>query len=696
MGIFPKDDTFAEFSTHYGAGLASYVRHRPWVTAGDTVTGYTITNCVGDLHNGYSGAYNVASFRSQSGTGVATDMGAVLWRQAYLTNARVSMTFKGIAVLGSASANDFRFAGICARVSGGSYTDTTGQQSIRDTTGYWLMLAVDPTLSFSLRYRWLVLRVNAGVITVLSSTDASPQMNTLMTAARQIRLDVIDVAGNPVLTPYYDGVEMTALTVTDSSGSKITTAGRCGFGLGRDRQLTLPTRQIASMASRFTVFDVNTGTTLLADDFTRVNTLANPSVTDGNLATGNLLMSMWTLDIHGLTAFTTGATHLRDAGLNRIDAQGGIYSFSQIGAADPVTQSRSIVFRKSATAAYATGTGIFLRGVMSNTGAPTSGYLLTINYASTTYTAIIRRFSGGVPTPIATADVSTGYGLVNNVDYTMLASVITNGSIQQLLLTLNAIGVQNWTPLISGVTTAGSLVFDASAGAIPSGPAQALQIISFASTADGHIYYKLWTDEEAPDTGGGDTSEDPSVVLGSEIRGKTGVHTMPIDSEFEVSDAVRVHDQRYATGHVSRVLFDTRSRRRWRVTVTSASTTERQTLWDFWDAHGKAIPFDFTDPEGAGVIPAHFLDDALATARNGPLTSSFSYTVEELLSNVTISAIVPGTASLQIGTRAPSLNVATLGTRAVVITTYPPLVAIKFTPGVRSLTLTTFAPTRPP
>jgi hypothetical protein len=340
MAIFPADDTFEEFSTHYGERLASYLRHRPWVTAGDAQTGYSIGNCVGDLHDGYSGASALAAFHGQGLTGTDSSMGAVLWRQEYLDDVKVALGFRAVAVSGSPTSDDFRWVGVCARVSGGSYTDSTGAQSIRDTSGYWLVLANTPGVP-GVDAKWLTLRVNAGAITVLSTKGATAEVSAAMTSLHEMSLEVATVGGDVELTAYYDGVEVDS--VTDSSGSKITTDGRCGFGMVRDRLIS--GRGIATVASYFSILDSTLGTKVLEDDFTRENLACNPGVTDGLGTDGTVLMSMWTLDIHGPSSWAGGSSQYRDAGLNRIRAEDGIYNFSQITATDQYEQTRSITYR---------------------------------------------------------------------------------------------------------------------------------------------------------------------------------------------------------------------------------------------------------------------------------------------------------------------------------------------------------------
>lgn len=340
MGVFPTDDTFEEFSTHYGQNLASYMRHRPWVTAGDTQTDYAIPNCVGDLHDGYSTSSQLASFKGQGLTGTNDSMGALLWRQEYIAEAEVILGFRALSNGGGALTIDhFRWVGVCARVSGGSYTETTGAQSIRDTSGYWLVLAHTASVP-GVDSKWLLLRVNSGTITQLTTKNATAEVTAALTGVHEMMLDVSTVGGDVVLSGYYDGVGV--LGYTDTSGSKITTAGRCGFGMVRDR--TVSGVQVATVASYFSIVNLITGK-VLEDDFTRENIDCNPSVVDGNSVTGQVLMSMWTLDIHGPSAWTGGGTQVRDSGLNRVRADDGVYQMSQIPATDLYEQTRTIRFR---------------------------------------------------------------------------------------------------------------------------------------------------------------------------------------------------------------------------------------------------------------------------------------------------------------------------------------------------------------
>lgn len=722
MGVYPKDDTFQEFATHYGERLASYIRHRPWATDNDTTTtGYDIANTVGDPHGGYSTSYRVVSFKSQSDTGATASMGAVLWRQAYLTDCKASLTFRSLLVSGTqhptAIYYDFRFAAVCVRSNGGSYVDTTGQQSIYDTNGYWMVLANNPALGGNQKWKWLLLRVNSGNITVLATKDAFGAVSQTFNGAHQIQLEATNVSGDVLLQGYYDGATVFAAAGhLDDQPGRITTAGRCGFGMCRDMQLTSPTRGVATIASRFSIFDISTGTQLLSDDFTRQTVACNPLVTDGNGVSGKVMMSMWTLDIHGPTAWTGGSTQYRDPSLNRIDVRGGTFNFSQIPSANPYTQARSVVFRKTANETGLVSTGVMLRSNFLSAGGLQNGYIFRIDYVNTAWYARLARYNSSVETVLAVADVSTGYGLALGVDYTLLGSVRSSGAVEStgtplLVMTINGTAVAGWGFLAPGVTTNFSQVFDGSPSAILQGSAQGIYLVP--PTGSNRVYYKLWTDEVPPDVGGGDGEDEPSIFLGSECEGKVGAFTLPIAVDFEVEIDSRVVAQRYETGHVTRVLFDRVTRRRWRVNLGDKRNAFLETFWDFWDAHGKSIPFDFTDPETGEVVCAHFLEDRQTTERLAPGVGVFTCVIEQLFDNATFESVVdegtgevgpgqvpgvtvslvPQPGMIELIGYPVTLNILTPGSGEILLTGFAPLLTVKLFPGSGSLTLTGYAPT---
>jgi hypothetical protein len=632
--IFPVDDDFTEYATHYGAGLKSYIRVLPWKTAGDTVTDFAIPLARGDLHKGYfTGRSQFAAFIGQGVSGANNSLCALLWRQAYLANVRVGLSFRMLAVLGAVPASSFRWAGVTARNVGGSYDETLSggsQHHIYDNSGYWFLFVNKPGVS-GVDTRFLLLRVNSGVITVLAQdiNTNNALANTLL-GSKLMEMTVEDVAGNPVITCTYDGE--TIFEETDSSGSKLTAAGRAGFGMCRDRQESGPFNS-AHVAAYWEVFDVDAGETVVRDEWDRVNWNTSPQKTDGNGTVGKLLMSMWTLDQFSPLGYTGGTDMTRDAGNDRIEAEGGTYCLSQIPASDIYEQARSCIFRTNNTPGTARRTGIILRGTFNTGGTPTAGYRVYIDQDDTTKTITITRVGGG---NLASANVASGFGLTYGTDFELRVEVFNHGGTKPANGTpairafINGDPVLSWTLLQAGITElVTGEVLDGQAGALLSGQAQGIEINGTGATS---MFFDEWTDEVVtlPTVGDGDQE---SIPLAGECDGKTGTFTVPYDWPVEVLPRFTVTERRYASNHTKRILRARRMRRVWRIGAAAVTDAERAALLTFWDAHdGVQIPFDFPDPEQAStLVCAHFKDHRLGTVLRNPGVHSFDIVIEELL-----------------------------------------------------------------
>lgn len=643
--IFPQNDDFTENATPYGDKLASYIRLRPWSTAGDTATGYPIPVAKGDLHAGYFGTaggnvyrpgLQFASFKAQSGTGTNENFCSLLWRQGYIARTRVTLAFRMLAVTGTVPSTSFRWVGVTARNAGGTFDNTAQVQDCRDNTGYWFILA-NKVGHAGGDAMWLLLRVNAGATTLLASAStalAAQAVADSLTGTKAIELTVDDSAGNPVLTAKYEGV--TVLTFTDTSGSKITAAGRGGFGMCRDRQEAGSVNS-AHVAAWWEMFDIAANGSLVRDSFDRVNLQATPTVTDGNAITGRMLTSMWSLDIYGRTTFATGGGQNRLAGQDRIQTTtGGLDMFSQIAANDLYTQSRSVVFNLANPAGNPKPTGIYLRAAWNPvTGQCTKGYRARLYQDGIFSRMFVERIDGEATFAILCAKiVTTGWGLVYGTDYTVKLSIAnlggtgpSNGT-PSITVYINGTQVTGWTGMPSGVTIGvGGNVLDGQTNAILEGSGNGLLLDTNAFTCQ----YDTWTDEIISPTDPGEDDHD-TIDTGDECDGKTGTFTIPFDWPYEITVYRRHNERRYETGHVNRILRSKKDRRTWRISANAITFLERAQLIAFWNQHGVAIPFDFPDPEKPSVLVcAHFKDDQLGTVLRNPGVNSFTIEIEELL-----------------------------------------------------------------
>ena len=343
-------------------------------------------------------------------------------------------------------------------------------------------------------------------------------------------------------------------------------------------------------------------------------------------------------------------------------------------------------------------TGIILRGLFQNDAEIDRGYVVRLVYSGAFITAMVERYSSGVAMTLATADVTTGYGLTDNVDYKLLASAENvNGTgpadgTPSLTLSINSQSVGGWVSSTGGVTIGSDdSVRDGSPGALLQGPAQGLYLIPPAS---GALYYKNWIEEASITPPDDDGEDEPSLPLNPECHGKIGTHAAPVGSTIEVQHRARVQEHRYESDHVQRVVLDNRQRREWRISMQAATLSERSALWTFWNAHGKSIPFDFAEPEDGQVVCAHFLDDSLETISLAPEPSSYEYVVQELLDANGSIAAVPGPSMLGVTRFSPVvLQPIIPATRSLTISIAQPSVAgKKFTPNVKVCRTTLFAP----
>lgn len=183
-------------------------------------------------------------------------MGGYAFRRALIEDVDASAGFTYEAAGFPVSVGPQRYAGIGCRISNGSISDS-GDKDLERLTGadgYWFMrLAQDQILSPLRGSKYVLLRVNAGVITRLAETpqglnNLNPYTlpgsfglritaKTLPSGNIQVRCYVkgdLEDSANPLVT--LRGTEWQAiLQYQDGSASKITGTGRVGFAMTCER-----------------------------------------------------------------------------------------------------------------------------------------------------------------------------------------------------------------------------------------------------------------------------------------------------------------------------------------------------------------------------------------------------------------------------------------------------------------------------
>lgn len=666
--LLAANDPFTEGTPNYGTYPALYQRFNPWEAAGSTgesATGYLLrTDRVCDLHSGYFGSppppgvvdpisSTPASWKSNlasSASGGDRVFCAALERQNVAADVTAVATFQLYMIAGSAASDTFRYAGVCVRASGSpTYDATAGSERIINGDSYWLLICNNGTLG----YKWKLVRVNAGSVTQLATQNIS---SIDLTRPHTMSLKVETSGGNVVLTAHSSKLSGTLGTIggrtpvalfsgpiTDSSGSKITASGRCGFGAFQDFQQSSGTVKSTTLVTAFEIQD-SSATLVFRDEFVRASVYQCGSITaDGNGISGRDLMCAWTSGSHGINARALE----RDSGNNRIAVTSTalLGHYSTRSATNPYTCWRSVRFNLLNPSGNPTSCGLALRGSWSTSAVvPGNYYELRIYHdevaSSGLFTAKLNFVNAfGVRTLLAQNTNLSAFSLTLNSNFDVEMRVRNVGGADETTGTpeittlINSTAI-TWTNMAGSavVLQADKSVLHAAAGG--SGPWQGSVegFLAFPGTS-ATVRVDSWT-ELSSVSGTTSTPHDEMVgiSISGETDGATGTLSTPIDWGTETVTAWRQIRHRYDSGHVNVLLNSSRKRRMWRVTAHACTESERSTLLSFWDSHGGSdVPFNWVEPDGGATIVARFWTDDLGATLRAPGVTAFSFDLLEML-----------------------------------------------------------------
>jgi len=293
MAFKPTSDGFDygnAGSDHYGSRLLGYLGWEPksGVDAGVLVrsasAGSSRAFAIGEQSIATNGEVPVAFMR----------------RESFAADVSVRAFFKFVAVAGVALTDHGSEFGVFARATSGTLTDDL-TEFVRyvDGDAYAALF----TRTGSNEYSAKIVRWSGGVETLLASESYTIQLPTLVSKSFRFRLDVsTNTSGDVDLSLQVQNFKAHSvsparpsrgimsvssgdgqifdvknnwfelLTVTDSSGSKITGGGRCGFVTEREREYDSGATRIVTATSLFGVFSLN-DTPLWVDDMLRSNYL---------------------------------------------------------------------------------------------------------------------------------------------------------------------------------------------------------------------------------------------------------------------------------------------------------------------------------------------------------------------------------------------------------------------------------------
>lgn len=631
--ILPSDDLFTEEATHYGNYLTGgYMRMNPWITAGESVTGYTITNpTVSWLHSGYTAG---ASTRAAFSTGISAATTAHLccseWRAYYAQNATVSLRFALNVVAGTPTTDSFRYAAVFGRVSGGTFVETAASEAHIDVDGYCFLLANTSALGA----KFCLLRIKAGVVAAAASSVIASFPNGIVTdlqASAVLSLTIGTSGSDPTLLAKATiaGVETTIFSVTDTHANKITAAGRFGFGACRDRQDSGV--NTATTISEFVIYDTGSSTYKLVDNFYRGSALnVGAAFSDANAKSGRILSTAFRGDVHG----TIARSIQREATANRVYTNVAVIPNACISsrpANSLVDHHRSAVFRVNNTngPSGATATwGLMLRGSVTSTGFFANGYLfLLTNTLGDTNASLYVSGPTGAISILCLANAVSGVTL--NAEHTLEMHVynsLSGGTVIKCFI--GGVAVP-WTDPVAGVSIDGdSVVRYTASGAPSSGDAEGFFIQAHAS-GPSVVRADTWT-QLAPNEDATDPDNQVGIVMSSETTGATGTFTVPYDWDVACEEIEYVAEHPYDSDHKNVISMGARPRRTWTISA-NLTASEIATARAFFASHGgRWFPFTF-EHEDYQSVTARFLDDNFTDSIKDVGVHHYQARVEEMI-----------------------------------------------------------------
>ena len=286
--ILPRDDDFAAGSPAFGQFLCLYLG---CVVSTSNVTFWnpsTAPFIARPMHGAYQSQnslgthdYNSA-FHSSSDSAARKPSGAV-FRRPFGADVTVTGMVEMRSIAGGApSIADLAPRGVLARVSAGTLAgDGTADVRLTDVTAYSAALyqkASDSTLRLG------IIRWNAGAFTGLVESVSIPLNLINLTAPASVTLTVSGTGATVTLSATlrgFGGTSTLTINTTDTSGSRITAAGRCGFFSGADRILSGK-----STVDLFHMLAVDEGgVRLMQDEFRRLSLGAAKQTTADALGT---------------------------------------------------------------------------------------------------------------------------------------------------------------------------------------------------------------------------------------------------------------------------------------------------------------------------------------------------------------------------------------------------------------------------
>lgn len=686
--ILPTDDGFTEGTPVYNTWHEGYTCFLPRSSAASIGPYLSSGWSVGYLHDGYSvfssgsGPLNVTYGEQTIGsmTGSASVLRAVCMlhrEESSAADCEVSISTNVHRPSGGAMASDMLLmVGVVARAQGGSVV-SAGSTAHRIVDGDCYAFGLWNNSTSDALYQ--LLRVNAGAITVLETgddlgnypgtafdvlTDFYPQFPFVL------RMEITDEAGDVRIRCYRehsgalvsvgaleDWNSIKVIDYLDTSGSKITTAGRFGFFATGEN--TVSSTKSIQLVQWFKV-EVG-GVVRILDEFRRAaRALCAPITGVSGYASGRSLQSLWSGDAWSLTSPTVpmrvstpgGLTDrcmidpgVVVAGTAGNDATAGFYQY-QRQALDQYNSRRAAEFRISSNdeagvagvSTSARVVGLWMRGALavgSQLGL-INGYSVHVKGggAGTCYVKV-RRWVASVGTVIAQETAATAFTIDadHTVDFEVYNLPDGQGSVANgtVVLVVKVDGVQVVLTVPGGVTNVTALasgtIYDASPSRILAGTGEG--VLVYAPDGSNVVYVDDWDTDTLSGDAGIPANDEATIAVASEIADVSGTLTLPYDWPVEEEIIDPIDGAQFEDGYRRSGARFARSRRAWRVSLRAGTATQLADLITFWDAH-KGVSFNFTPRVESVATKAVFADDVLEHVKTAPSIHGYSFGLVEV------------------------------------------------------------------
>lgn len=644
--LWPSEDQFDVGSPAYdSAYLLGYMRSRFVTSDPGGGSGYGLSSGTWHTTNYLYTGWGAGLAANTNPASVTNLLGGWTWRSYTDDDVEVAARWQTVADSALiATVERKTHFGVGARIKGSTLTSGGTINAYHDNCdGYFGVFLYEPTLGLLGRYQlW---RVVGGTVTLLAQSAQLVWAELSITESRSMRLKVSGTGATVTLELWVSTpsrlLEELKLSYSDTSGSRITTAGRVGFF--STCEASLSGIKAAICLNWFEAGPVG-GTMVLHDEWQRTNLLACRPLSTA-LFPGRVLISSWYGDLFSVSALAS-ILEVDSGGRLFVGANRDVSLLSQRPASDSIRQDRRCTFK------FASGSlvpnpsvravGIVLRAAVVTAGqAVDSGYLLEVDWDdhAATASASLYRIVGQVETLISEKSSLGGISLGVDFDLRLVVDnsaipdpltgpVILKGYIGSSQIGFTGVGASGVS--VNGVGT----VTDSSTFRVSSGDGEGVHIQNPASSAR-RVEMDAWVVGGTVTPVEVDLLDLASIPIALETDGATGTLTLPysigVQEDVVTQNVVHEFDSDHKwRGTVGGLAF----RRVWSLDLKGCTPDELAAFEAFFDDHKSCeVPFTWTPP-GADepAITARFWLDKPPSTQKAPEVRAVSYKILECVS----------------------------------------------------------------